>query len=566
MTRTSWLAGASLSTGRSILALAGLAVLGTAAPTTADDIGGAGIPIEAFGLAGQSTAAAGGRETMPLSLGEAVALSIENNLNVEVARHAPLIAWERNRQAWGSYDPEAKVETAVSSTETPTASLLQLGGRAEDEVWTNSTGLSGLLPVLSTQYEMKFGADRTKTNRSIEQLREKWDSSLQFSVTQPLLRNLYWNEAWTEVKVSKTAFRRSEEEFRTALMDVVEGVENAYWAAVATGQRERVAIKSRETSNKLLEQTKVQYEVGVVSKVEVVEAEAGVAERDVQVIRAKNQYRDSQDQLIDAVLGAQLIPGSRLEIQPTDEPEEYQAFVVDEEQATAKGMVNRPELAAADRDIREKELKLSFATNQVAPQIDLVASYGYKGLSGKPCDPNVLVGIGCTPASAVAAGAAVDASLRHSVEDFFDHDGAVNWSVGGVFSVPLGNHTRRAQRRSAKIELRQARTQRVRVVQDIILEIRAAARNLESAIEGIEAAERRRIAAEEQFRAESIRLEQGESTPFDVLERERDLVEAEVQKIEAFQVYHNSVAELERAQGTILSRHNIVLDDARRLR
>jgi len=43
-------------------------------------------------------------------------------------------------------------------------------------------------------------------------------------------------------------------------------------------------------------------------------------------------------------------------------------------------------------------------------------------------------------------------------------------------------------------------------------------------------------------------------------------VEAESQKIDAFQVYRRSVAALERAQGTILERHNIVVDEARRLR
>ena len=58
------------------------------------------------------------------------------------------------------------------------------------------------------------------------------------------------------------------------------------------------------------------------------------------------------------------------------------------------------------------------------------------------------------------------------------------------------------------------------------VEVRDAIRNMLSAQEWIEAAERRRLAAAEQFRAESIRLEHGESTPFDVLQRERDLVDA----------------------------------------
>jgi outer membrane protein TolC len=198
----------------------------------------------------------------------------------------------------------------------------------------------------------------------------------------------------------------------------------------------------------------------------------------------------------------------------------------------------------------------------MAPQVDLVASYGYQGLSGKPC--RVVPGstFGCT-----GQPTSIDHSdFASSLDDYFTPEGANNWSIGGVFSIPIGNHAPRASKRRAEIELRKIRTQRTQLVQNIVLDIRSAARNLRSAQEGIEAAERRRLAAEEQFRAEGIRLEQGESTPFDVLQRERDLVAAEGQKINAFQLYRDAVASLERSQGTILERHNIVVDQARELR
>ena len=97
--------------------------------------------------------------------------------------------------------------------------------------------------------------------------------------------------------------------------------------------------------------------------------------------------------------------------------------------------------------------------------------------------------------------------------------------------------------------------------QRIILEVRKAVRDLESAQEGIEAARRASAAAAEQLRAERIRLEYGESTPFDVLLREEDFVEAESREINAYQLYRTSVTGLDRAQGTILSNRNIVIED-----
>jgi outer membrane protein TolC len=133
-------------------------------------------------------------------------------------------------------------------------------------------------------------------------------------------------------------------------------------------------------------------------------------------------------------------------------------------------------------------------------------------------------------------------------------------------SIPFPNRTARANASKSEIELTRARTSLVRLKQQIIIEVRQAARNLEASQEGIVAARSAREAAAEQLRAEEIRLEYGESTPFDVLQREEDLVERERQEIEAFQAYRSSVTALDRAQGTILRNRNIQIADVAPLR
>jgi outer membrane protein TolC len=104
------------------------------------------------------------------------------------------------------------------------------------------------------------------------------------------------------------------------------------------------------------------------------------------------------------------------------------------------------------------------------------------------------------------------------------------------------------------------------VIQDVVLQIRKAVRDIDSAQGGIVAAQRQQDAAAEQLRAERIKLEYGESTPFDVLQREEVLVEAEQGLISAFQTYRSSITFLDRSQGTILRNRNISIDAAGRLR
>ena len=162
--------------------------------------------------------------------------------------------------------------------------------------------------------------------------------------------------------------------------------------------------------------------------------------------------------------------------------------------------------------------------------------------------------------------ARVSRTFSSADDDFFSADGAKQWSAGARLTIPLGNRSGRGGVTKAELELRKARTAVRRLEQQIVIEVREAVRNLRSAQQGIEAAERRRVAAREQHRAEQIRLEHGESTPFDVLLREEQLVEAQSQKIGALQVYHTSVAELDRAQGTILEDRGVVIEDALPLR
>src|SRR6185436_320998 len=107
-----------------------------------------------------------------------------------------------------------------------------------------------------------------------------------------------------------------------------------------------------------------QFDVGVVSKVEVTEAQAGVSQRQVELIRAENQYRNQQDVLIDLVLGPNLRASSTLEIRPTDRPDDFTPYEVDVEGAVSSAFDHRPELAQADKEVERSQVELAFHRNQ----------------------------------------------------------------------------------------------------------------------------------------------------------------------------------------------------------
>jgi outer membrane protein TolC len=495
-------------------------------------------------------------------------MGIENNLDVEILRHQPLIRAQEEIATRGAYDPTLFSDFAYASDELPNANAIVEIGETPDNLLIQRrtggrSGLTGLFPWVGGSYEVGYRGDRLTTDSSIQALSPEYRANLAADVTLPLLRGLFWSEPWTAVKLSGVAYDQSLEEFRRDLTDVVLSIELSYWNLVAQEENLRSAQKSLDAAKAVLEQTQVQHEVGVVSRVEVVEAEAGVAERDFNRIRAENSYRRAQDELIDRVLGPNLTATSRLEIHPTDRPERLHQFIggafeFDAEESVLLAQANRPELAIRRKVIEQAEIGLQFARNQRLPQVDVVGGYGYTGIAGSPNPDCFILGNACSIAG-------IENHYYDTDDDFFSNSGDVQWYGGALFSLPLPNRTARANASKAELDLSRARTALRREEQRIIFEVRDALRNLNDSAQGIEAAERRRVASEEQHRAETIRLEHGESTPFDVLLRERDLFDAESEKINALQVYRNSLARLDQAQGTTLRSNNAV-DDARRLR
>ena len=502
--------------------------------------------------------------TLDISLDDAIRMGLENNLDVQVERYSPMIADFDVMAAWGAFDPTLFAELTYNDTQTPNTSVIVGVDQNVQRSTEGFGGVRGIVPITSTEFSGQFNGGRSTTNSTILTLSPQFDSGWSVDVTQPMLRDLVWSEPWTQVRSTRLLRDSSEEDFRRAVMDEVQQIEDAYWALIAAGEALRVANKSLETASALLEQTKTQYEVGVVSKVEVTEAEAGVSQREVDQIRALNQYRNQQDVLIDLVLGPNLRAASTLELRPTDRPDDFVPYEVEVESAVGRAFEYRPEYARAAQEIERGEVQLSFARNQRLPALDGVFRYGQVGLGGdqnprfNPCrfsdDP------ACVPPP---AGVLSRGGFHESLEDYED---SPQYVVGARVSIPFPNQTARATASRSELELTRARTSLLRLEQQIIIEVRQAARNLEASQEGIVAARNARVAAAEQLRAEEIRLEYGESTPFDVLQREEDLVERERQEIDAFQAYRISVTALDRAQGTILRNRNIEIADVAPLR
>jgi outer membrane protein TolC len=488
------------------------------------------------------------KENLPelrIALTDAIQTGIKHNLNIEVQRYNPLIAEQAAGAAWGAYDPTFAIDLGYADQEIPTATVLQ---GSESRTTDGNIGFGGLIPILGGSYQVGYTGIEEAGDRPVSSIEPEYRSIFGIGLDIPLLKDLLHHEAWLSIETSDLQHYSSLDAFRNDLIDVVFGIETAYWNVVATAEQLRVAWKSLDTAQALLDQTETQYEVGVVSKVEVVQAEAGVADREFRLIAADADHGNAEDVLLDLVYGTRLRGDSRVNVVATDNPEDYVTYDIDPEASVQKAFIHRPDLAIARRTIKEDEVQLRYAKNQRLPGLNVQFDYGLQGLAGKP---NPGCQFGCTPPT---VGNTYGDAFRSMGEN-------PGYEVRGVFSIPIPNTAARKRVRLTNFELRQSSSQAKQLEQTIIVAVRRAARALEASQRGIVAAERARVASAEQLRAERIRLEHGESTPFDVLLKEETLVQAESQKILALQTYRTAIAALDREQGTSLDSRNVQFEN-----
>ena len=141
----------------------------------------------------------------PLSLREALAMALENNKDIEVARHNVKIAEFDLKGAHGAYDPKLTSSTYFERIETPISSFLSGGsnGATTQTDYTGTARLEGLTPKFGGNYRLDFSSIRLTTNNQFVPLSPQYPTALTFNYTQPLFRGLRFDNNRRQLEIAK---------------------------------------------------------------------------------------------------------------------------------------------------------------------------------------------------------------------------------------------------------------------------------------------------------------------------------------------------------------------------
>ena len=193
----------------------------------------------------------------------------------------------------------------------------------------------------------------------------------------------------------------------------------------------------------------------------------------------------------------------------------------------------RPDYQGAQDTVEQQNILVKFNRNQLWPEIDLQASYGYNTGGDNFNDSIDNYGTGRNPV----------------------------WTAGVTVTFPLGDRQARANYHSAKLQAVQLLLQLKRLEQQIIVAVNNAVGHVRSNLKGVEAAREATRLAEESYKAEKTKLLTGTSTTFLVLQAESQLADARSAQIRAEADYSESLVTLAQTEGTTLQRHHIQLNE-----
>lgn len=486
----------------------------------------------------KSAAPAERRET--ISLSDAAVRALQSNLDISISRQTKESRIFDITVEQAKFDPTLSVNGQYNRQVSPLNRPVFGGtGGSLTDIQTfdqrNSSVTVDATQNLITggNVDLNYSPARTNVNQNVATgflFNPAYTGGLALTLTQPLLRNAGIDITKTFIKVAQNNATVEQHVFRDRVLTVLATVEQTYWELVFANENLKVAQAALKAAEELLATNRAKTKAGVMSIVDVLQAEAAVASRVEQVLVAEKSIRDQEDQLRRLLNPGEEDLRQDVRLTPTDAP-----VVVLEplslQEAIDTAIEQRPEIVQAKKNLESGELNKQFARNQLLPTLSFQGTMGMAGL-GKDYGDSVNKNFG---------------------GDFY------NYGAGLVLSYPLGNRSAVSTYNKRELEFKNAEASLVSIRQQIIVGVREAVRRVQTDFKRIETTRSARIMAEKQLQAEQERLRVGLSTTRFVLDFQRDLATAQGNELRATVDYNKSLSNLARHKATTLDRYNLQL-------
>jgi len=480
-----------------------------------------------------------------LSIDDAVATALEQNLDLQVQRINPELQDLTVSQFRAAYTPNFVSTISTADQTQPSTSFLDSGGASTIGISSGQSifnfGLQSLTPWAGGSFDVRFNNTRSTTTNLLQSFNPQLNNVLSASYSQPLLRNFKIDGTRQQLIISQKNKEISDTQLKQAITQTTRNVRNAYYDLVGAIGNLAVQRQSLQLSQQSLKDNRARVEIGTMAPLDIVQAEAEVATREEAVIVAEAAIERLMDTLRTLVYNPSSPEFWNARIEPTDALT-FTPVTVDVDGAVKNALSDRTDLVSARKNLEINDVSIRYFRNQSLPDVTASVNYSTRAIGGLQVQRAL---VGSLPIGNIVSSA--ERSYFETVKSTLAGD-FPGWNVQVNMSYPIGGSTQEVQLARARLQQTQAERQLSSLEMAVTTQVRDAARNVQTNARRVDATRSSRTLAERRLEAEEKRFQAGLTQSFFVLTAQRDLNVARNNELLALVEYAKSVVNLAAVQ------------------
>ena len=549
-----------------------------------------------------------------LTAQDAIALALENNLDIEIQRYGPLLARENLKRANGggalrnvgaavAAGPQSvslSGVTASLSNITSAGAGVSSGGGIVTQLgpsiplldpqfnlyayFTHATSPQSNLELTGTtalvvnqrtyqgQYiqnfdfgmtaQLTYSSQRSAVNSAFYPLNPYTQGSLDLQVTQNLLQGFGRAVNDRNIRVAKNNEKVSDLQFKQQVITTVAAVLNLYYDLISFNQDVRAKKDELATAQQLYEDNKKQVQIGTLAPIEVTRAESQVYSSQQDLLVSQTNLLQQEIVLKNALsrngvaspalADVHVVPLDQISVPESDNLKPIDDLVRD-------ALTNRVEVAQSRMNLESNRINLVGIKNSLRPTLQAFAELTDNALTG-PRNPLI------TPADLAEdpllfADPFLVGGYGNLLGQIFKRN-YPSYSAGFSVNIPLRNRAAQADYVTSQVQIRQSELQLQKNINQIRVDVQNAVIGLRQARVRYDASVKARILQQQTLDADKKRYTLGASTVFQVVQDQQALAAAESSEVQALANYSHARIALDQAIGTTLDVNRVSIDEA----
>lgn len=383
------------------------------------------------------------------------------------------------------------------------------------------------------------------------------DGSLTLRVTQRVLQGFGLAVNNRNIRMTRNNLKVADLTFKQQVITTTSSIIDLYWDLVSINADYTVKKQSVELARKLFEDNQKQVEIGTLAPIEVIRAEAELARTEQELTVSETQLLQQETIIKNALsrngITSETVKNAR--IIPMDTiriPGSAEQFNLDSLYDTA--VANRPEIQQTAINLQNIRIGIAGNRSQLLPSLDVSATFRNNGMAGV-LNPNLPPDR--DPPDAYFIGGRSDIWGQLFRRNFPDY------SIGFQLNVPLRNRAARADMIIEEIGLRQAEIRQQQQFNQLKVTVQNAITAVRQAEAAVRSSQKARELQEQTLDAEQKKFALGATTIFFVIQSQRDLAQARSAEVTALGTYAKARNSLQQTLGTTLEANDISIDEAK---